>query len=609
MKDNIATLIKHCRIFSALDIEVLEGIEFLFTPIELDQDDILFKQGDPSTHFYVLISGTLIAGVVTASGGKFIGSIESGESVGELGALSGEDRTLTVKAAQKSRLLMLSSEEFIKLCNQYPTIILETIKPIINRSQRNIKIISSEKECNYVGIIIQNKKVPIQKIKEKFIKNLPIDREYAFICDSDLNEDKIVKLLEGYEKKYTSIIAILDSEETALSKIILEKSSTVYLISDTELDKELDPFANEIINSNHYRSRIKFEHILLHKTPKPFPKNTLTWIDKEKFFQHHHLRIESNSDYQRLLRFFSGNAIGLVLGGGGARGWLHIGVLKALHESKIPIDAIGGTSIGALVGACYLSSLGNFDDLLTKFKYINLKSGPPFSIKDFTFPMISFLNSGRITECIKVTCENLLIEDLWQSFFCVSSNASTFKEHLHRSGLLFERIRASIAIPGILPPMVIDSHLHYDGALCNNLPVDIMRNIVGAKGKIIAVALTNYGSKCGDYDFPPVLRFKDVLMRKFKLKKPAYRFPPFFDTFYNVLTFSSCTRTRENEAFSDIFINPDINNYSMLNLKKHQETELLQYGYRELIEALGNWKFDESKGELLKIKMNSSSQK
>lgn len=97
------------------------------------------------------------------------------------------------------------------------------------------------------------------------------------------------------------------------------------------------------------------ELLLLHRDDSP--RYTQPWLDWDTFALIHHLQIDNASDYDRLLRFFSGKAVGLVLSGGGARGWAHIGALRALLEAQIPIDAIGGTSSGAVVGAAYATTL------------------------------------------------------------------------------------------------------------------------------------------------------------------------------------------------------------------------------------------------------------
>lgn len=599
MIDNIVTLIKECRIFASLDIEICETIAHLFEPLELEQDDILFRQDDPSHSFYILINGNLIATISAPNGSKFVGTIESGETVGELGALSGEPRTLTVKASEHSRLLKLSNHEFAKLCNHYPSIMLETIKPIISRSQKNIKLLSSGKECNYVGIILQKSSYS-DKIRKKFLQNIPSDADYIFVLDSQIDHKTMTKTFSESEKKYKNIIVLFDAIDSPLSKTILNRAETIYVLVDSESNHQFEPFIESIIHNDDYRKQIKFELILSHNTVKKFPQDTGKWLEKKHFFQHHHLRSDNDTDYRRLLRFFSGNAIGLVLGGGGSRGWLHLGVIKALMEANIPIDAIGGTSVGSIVAGCYLAAQGQYEGLLEKFTHINDKSAPPFTLKDYTLPVISLMNAERLTNSVEYVCDKLNIEDLWQPFFCISSNVTTYKEQMHHIGSLFQKMRASLAIPGLLPPMVIDGHLHYDGALCNNLPVDIMRNIVGANGKIIAVRLNSHHNQNQEYHFPPILTAKDLTAQKLHIGKETYRFPPFFDTFFGVLTFGSSTKEVENAAFADILIHPDITNYGMLGLKQHQKQELVRLGYRELIEALGNWKFDKKKNVFTK---------
>ena len=269
-------------------------------------------------------------------------------------------------------------------------------------------------------------------------------------------------------------------------------------------------------------------------------------------------------------------------------------------EANIPIDAIGGTSIGSATSAAYLITNGNYDKMLELFNYLNEKNNPIFTMQDCTLPVISLLSAERITNALKELFQDHFIEDLWLPYYCVSSNLNTYKENIHHSGSIFEKVRASIAIPGVLPPMVLDGEIHYDGALCNNLPVDIMRNIVGTSGKIIAISLNKHLNLGHEYNFPPILTMKDLLAKKAGIGKEKYRFPPYFDTFYNVMTFGSATREVENAAFADILIEPNLSNYSILGVKKHQEKELIKMGYRELITSLAEWEFDEKKNHFSK---------
>jgi NTE family protein len=601
MKNHIVNSIKDCAIFSELELDVCEKIAELFQHIELPQNEILFEQGQVSDFFYILITGTLIATVSNPGGSKFVGTIECGETVGELGAISGQPRALTVKAAQPCKLIRLSSEEFKKLCHQYPSLLMETIKPIISRSQKNIRLLASESECDYVVVMLPENHMHAEQIKRNFLKNLPKEADYLVISEFTEKTKNFIKNIHEYEKKYSSILFLMKQEETSITKFILERAVTFYLfVNGDAYFQEIPLYPLSILKNEIYRKKIKFELVLYHDNNISMPKNTNSWIKKEIFFQFHHIKIDENKDYQRLLRFFSGNAIGVVFGGGGARGWMLLGILKALKEHQIPIDAIGGTSIGSLVAGAYQMACGNLEKLFEFANYFMTEAGPPYRPMDFTLPIISIFSAERVTKSLDYIFGNQMIEDLWLPYFCITTNLNTSKEQSHHSGLIQDKIRGSIAIPGIFPPKVMNGHMHFDGGVCNNLPVNVMKNVIGPCGKVIAIGLTSIHDQDKEYDFPSVLRFQDIAKNKFRFGKPEYDFPPFFDTFYRVLMVGSFMKERENSMFADIFVNPNLSAYRILNLTHTQKEELFKTGQQEMIQSLSSWKYDQSIGKLIK---------
>ncbi len=354
------------------------------------------------------------------------------------------------------------------------------------------------------------------------------------------------------------------------------------------------------MQANKKQKKLKFELILIHNLIKKFPTHTARWLVNEHFFQHHHVRINNDNDYARLLRFLTGNAIGLVLGGGGARGWLHIGVLKYLIEAGIPIDAIGGTSVGSLAAGCYVNSQGEYQALYDKFSTLGRKSGPPFTPIDFTYPIISLFSGDRVTRAIDEAMGSHFIEDLWIPYFCISTNITAQQQHSHHTGKLAQKTRASSAIPGLLPPVALNGDIHYDGAICNNLPVDVMRNIVGAEGKIISVCIMPINTKKQNYNFPAILTFKDLALHKLNKKKFGYIFPPFFETFYKTITYGSATNEAQNKGHSDISIHPDLNQFSMLDSNKKAVNKLCEIGYDEIKKELMKWNYDRTVRKLVK---------
>jgi NTE family protein len=176
-------------------------------------------------------------------------------------------------------------------------------------------------------------------------------------------------------------------------------------------------------------------------------------------------------DVQRLARFVAGRSVGLVLAGGAARGYAHIGVAKALIEAGVPFDRLGGTSMGAIVAAG-LALEWDVDELIARIRDAFVVHTP---LSDFTLPLIALLRGRQASSLLRKHFGDVLIEEMPKPFFCVSSDLTTGRIHVHRSGLLWRALRASAAIPGILPPVTTrHGHLLVDGGVMNNLPVDVM---------------------------------------------------------------------------------------------------------------------------------------
>ncbi|MEP6897197.1 MAG: patatin-like phospholipase family protein [Rhodanobacter sp.] len=184
--------------------------------------------------------------------------------------------------------------------------------------------------------------------------------------------------------------------------------------------------------------------------------------------QHHHLG--NDADIPRLARLISGHARGLVLAGGGARGLAHLGALRALHEAGHAFDAVGGTSIGAIIGAGVAAGWA-VEDMTEAFRRAFVEGRP---LSDWTLPIVALTRGRRATRMLHRTFGALDIEDLPLPYFCISTRLSGGGQAVHRSGPLWRWPRASSAIPGVLPPLLHHGQVHVDGALANNLPTDVM---------------------------------------------------------------------------------------------------------------------------------------
>lgn len=175
--------------------------------------------------------------------------------------------------------------------------------------------------------------------------------------------------------------------------------------------------------------------------------------------------------------------IGLALGGGAARGWAHIGVVKALLKAGIKPDVIAGTSIGAVIGGCYAA--GHLDDIEAFSRELTPRR--IFGYLDFNFAGTGLIGGQRLCDQLDRHLGDRRIEELATRFVAVATEIGTGHEHWLSRGKLVDAVRASYALPGIFKPVRINKRWLFDGALVNPIPVSVCRAL-GAR-YVIAVNL------------------------------------------------------------------------------------------------------------------------
>ncbi|KAI8635310.1 patatin-like phospholipase [Xylariaceae sp. FL1651] len=182
-------------------------------------------------------------------------------------------------------------------------------------------------------------------------------------------------------------------------------------------------------------------------------------------------------DFQRLARRLCGKSIGLVLGGGGARGIAHVGVVRAIEEAGIPIDIVGGTSMGAFMGGLY----ARHADVVPMFGLAKKFSGRMSSIwrfaLDLTYPSASYTTGHEFNRGIFKTFGKHQIEDFWLEFYCNTTNISKSRAEIHTSGYAWRYVRASMSLAGLLPPLCDEGSMLLDGGYVDNLTVSHMKSL------------------------------------------------------------------------------------------------------------------------------------
>jgi predicted acylesterase/phospholipase RssA len=274
----------------------------------------------------------------------------------------------------------------------------------------------------------------------------------------------------------------------------------------------------------------------------------------------------------------TGRALGLVLGGGGARGFAHIGVLRALEEAGLPIDFVGGTSMGALVGGYY--GMGRSpSEIIAAAKQF----GSSNRLFDYTVPLVSFFQSKKLTAMLQSLFGDAEIEEMWQPFFCLSSNLTQAQPVVHRRGSMWQAIRASLAIPGVFSPILNGEEVLVDGGILNNLPVEEMR-ILCEGGPVVAVNVSVEKDVPRHYDFGSSVSGWQVLWRKLNPLAPPAPVPSILALLVRSAELNSVHQKRAKQAVSDLFISPPVERFSMLDFRPAEM--IAEVGYQAARQAL-----------------------
>jgi len=571
INSRISNLFKN---FSPEDIkEILEQSEF----VDLEPGEYLIEQGDDSTTLYFLLSGRLRSTFKKGSSIKVLGDVGAGEPVGELAFFSGNPRSASVLAVRKSKALALSKAGFQKVVSHRPSFARRVNQFIISRLNRNALEVHKQVPPKNVAVIKLDPEADFSAWSERmleYFEDLPLNLN---IYDQSENpQESSETFFESLDNNEDLNIMVVDQNDLEWSKKSLIYADLVIVataFADSPklkpIEKKLDIYQEGLLGKKVYL-------LMLHEDGSQVPKGTSKWLKHRNVNLAIHLRKNNEGDIGRFCRILTHKANGLVLGGGGAKGFAHIGVVKAMKEKGIPIDFIGGTSAGALYGLTM--SFCGFD--MEQVEAICEDSvNKKITSKDLDVPLISIMSGKKLTRFIKQIFKKRDIEDIWINSFCVSANFTKAELTVHEQGEIWRRVRASISIPGIFPPVVIDNYLHVDGAVMDNLPIDPMYRF--PVDKIYAVSLSGMQDIKTNYDDTP--SSKDLLAAKFS-KKRRYKIPSISSIIINSLTLNSRQLQEVTKSKVSHYLELDLKGVSFLDNKKWKGT--VQKGYEQTLEWL-----------------------
>ncbi|XP_043920255.1 patatin-like phospholipase domain-containing protein 7 [Protopterus annectens] len=620
-------------------------IDFALDWVAVEAGRAVYRQSDKSDCTYIVLSGRLRSVIKKEDGKKeLVGEYGRGDLIGVVEALTRQPRATTVHAVRDSELAKLPEGALNSIKRKYPQVVTRLIHLLGQKILGNLQQVSGHLSARGIGLPSRSSKwdagnpssnlstvailpasddVPMTAFSLELQHALSAigptllltsdtvkERLGAAALDS-VHEYRLSSWLGQQEDIHRIVLYQSDSNMTPWTQRCIRQADCTLIVGLGEQEPTPGELERMLENT---AVRVQKQLILLHREDGPPPSRTVEWLNMRSWCSGHlHLccprRVFSkrslpklremydrvfqktpdrHSDFSRLARVLTGNAIALVLGGGGARGCSQIGVIRALTDAGIPVDLVGGTSIGAFMGALYAEEK-NFNRMRIRARQWAMDMTSVFKkILDLTYPITSMFSGTTFNHAISNVFKGKQIEDLWLPYFNITTDITASAMRVHTDGSLWRYVRASMSLSGYLPPLCDpkDGHLLMDGGYINNLPADVARSM-GAK-VVIAIDvgsrdetdLTNYGDSLSGWWL--LWKRWNPLAEKVKVLNMA--------EIQSRLAYVCCVRQLEvvrNSEYSE-YIRPPIDQYGTLEFGKFDE--IVEVGYQHGKTLFDIWK-------------------
>ncbi|XP_027471653.2 patatin-like phospholipase domain-containing protein 7 isoform X3 [Zalophus californianus] len=608
-------------------------IDFALDWMEVEAGRAVYRQGDKSDCTYIVLSGRLRSVIRKDDGKKRLaGEYGRGDLIGVVETLTHQARATTVHAVRDSELAKLPTGALTSIKRRYPQVVTRLIhllgEKILGSLQQGtakghqfgLHTVGSKWDSgNPAGNLSTVAAMPVSEdvpltafaleLKHALSAIGPIllltsdnikQRLGSAALDS-VHEYRLSSWLGQQEDIHRIVLYQADSTLTPWTQRCIRQADCILIVGLGEQEPTVGEL-ERMLESTAVRAQKQL--ILLHREDGPAPSRTVEWLNMRSWCSGHlHLccprRVFSrrsmpklvemyqrvfqrppdrHSDFSRLARVLTGNAIALVLGGGGARGCAQVGIIRALTECGIPVDMVGGTSIGAFMGALY-SEERNYSQIRIRAKqWAEDMTSMVKTVLDLTYPITSMFSGAGLNSSICSVFKDQQIEDLWIPYFAITTDITASAMRVHTDGSLWRYVRASMSLSGYMPPLCDpkDGHLLMDGGYINNLPADVARSM-GAK-VVIAIDvgsqdetdLTNYGDALSGWWL--LWKRWNPLASKVKVLNMA--------EIQTRLAYVCCVRQLEMVKNSEYceYLRPPIDSYSTLDFGKFNE--ICEVGYQ-----------------------------
>jgi NTE family protein len=439
--------------------------------------DWLMRAGDPSGSAYVVRRGRLEVEV----DGRLVRELGPGEVLGELALLTGEQRSAGVRARRDSTVLEVPREAFDELLDTDPT----ASRVVLTQVAERLRTAGgpSEKplpaQPTVIAVVGLHPGAGVDEVADALHQRLAVHHRVAL--PGVVGPDGLDRAEQDHDRVLLVAGSTDDAAHPGWHDFCLRQADAVVLVahSDAPLPTEVSP------------APLRQPDVVL-LGAAPSPAGLAAWAELTDAWQVTVVGGDLTSGLRPLADRLAGRSLGLVLAGGGARAFAHVGVLRELEDQGLHVDRLAGSSVGAIVAALYAA--GRDADALEEICYAEFVRRKPFS--DWSLPTASLARGKRMHDAVVRNFGDSVIEGLPRQLHIASTDLVTRTRQVHRRGVVGRAVMASARLPVLFAPMPDDSgRLLIDGGVLDNLPADLLT--VRDEGPVVAVNISMGGGGAG----------------------------------------------------------------------------------------------------------------
>jgi len=511
------TLLGHVSLLAGAGEGTIAALARRLRPVSVRAGEILIRQGDPADRLYLVRSGRLRVLVDGEEGLRTVRELGPGAAIGELALLTGAPRSATVQAVRDGELLELEAEVFQALLDHDSGFAVAVARTLATQLQASGGLSTASPRPSVVSVRALGNAVPFAELVTELSTALAGLGSVAALAGGESTEGYAASL-DRAEREHAYVLLVDPGADPEWSAFCRRQADRHVAFAAPAADNAaLSPTGADLVISRRLPAE-KLVALMAEVQPRAV----------------HHLE---GGSMARVARRLVGGALGLVLSGGGARGYAHIGALEALLDAGFEVDRIGGCSIGAFIGGMYANG-ADPEEIRARCREELVRRSP---FNDYTLPRVALIRSRKAGRMLDRVFGETLVEELPVSLFTVSADLLASRTVVHRSGFLYEAVGASMSIPGLVPPLARPGRLLVDGGVLNNLPVDVMA--AEDEGPIIAV---------------------DVIRKLDDVEESASpRVPSIMETLSRATVLGSVERAERNRRLADLVVTPNVQDVAM----------------------------------------------